>query len=68
MTKQKVASVTIQNENGKPTKILKMEGWYFKFDEAGRIDEGFRKSIAQLALSSSTAAPRATIGSGGKTA
>jgi hypothetical protein len=59
-TKQKVASVTLQNENGKPTEILNIQGWHFEFDAAGRIDEGIRKSIAQL-LSPDRAATDGTV-------
>jgi hypothetical protein len=54
-TKQKVAFVTLQNENGKPTKVLKIEGRIFKFDEAGRIDKACRRSIAQLSPDSRAA-------------
>jgi hypothetical protein len=44
-----------QNENGQPAKVLKIKGRYFKFDEAGRIDERCRRSIAQLSPDSKAA-------------
>ncbi len=39
-TRQKLADVLVENENGKPVRILDVTGSYWIFDKEGRIDRG----------------------------
>ena len=45
-TRQRVATVVLENDAGKPRKILDVRGEYWDFDAEGRIDEGLRSSMA----------------------
>jgi hypothetical protein len=47
-SRQKVASIILENQDGKPIRILNAEGSYWEFDEEGKIDESLRKAVAQL--------------------
>jgi hypothetical protein len=44
---QRIATAIIENETGKPIKIVDARGGFFTFDEEGRIDEALRKSTAE---------------------
>ncbi len=53
-TRQKVADVLVENENGKPARILDAQGSYWLFDKEGRIDQDLRNRMfdaMQLAFS-----------------
>src|SRR5215207_2535142 len=41
-TRQRVAEIMLENENGKPTRILDARGSYWTFDDSGKIDESLR--------------------------
>jgi hypothetical protein len=60
-TRQKVAEVLVENENGKPVRILDAQGSYWLFDKEGRIDQDLQNrtfDAMQLACS----APRTAKG------
>lgn len=63
-TSQRVADIFVENQDGKPTKILRSEGSYFKFDEAGCIVEGLRDSLAET-MSTHEALERSKQSAGG---
>jgi hypothetical protein len=41
-TRQRVAEIMLENENGKSTRILDARGFYWTFDDSGKIDESLR--------------------------
>lgn len=45
---QRVATAIIENETGKPIKIVDAWGEFFTFDEEGKIDEALRQSAAEV--------------------
>jgi hypothetical protein len=45
-TRQRVAQIVIENENGKPVRILGAKGTYWIFDDKGQIDAGLRQSAS----------------------
>ena len=45
-TRQRVADVVLELQDAKPLRILDARGSYFEFDEAGRVDEHLRQSMA----------------------
>ena len=47
-TTQRVVSAIIENESGKPVRILDAHGYYWQFDGEGRIDKGLQSSAAEL--------------------
>jgi len=56
-TRQRVAQVLIENESGKPVRILDVQGSYWIFDKQGRIDKGLQSRLAlamELAFSNPT--------------
>jgi hypothetical protein len=56
-TRQRVAQVLIENESGKPVRILDVQGSYWIFDKQGRIDKGLQSRLAlamEFAFSSPT--------------
>jgi hypothetical protein len=46
-TKQKVANAIIVLEDGKPTRILEVEGTYLEFDRAGKVHESLQRGFVQ---------------------
>jgi hypothetical protein len=46
-TKQRVAQVVVENEDGKPVRILDARGSYWTFDKEGRIDQALMESAGQ---------------------
>ena len=53
-TRRKVAEVLVENENGKPARILDAQGSYWLFDKEGRIDQDLQNrtlDAMQLAFS-----------------
>jgi hypothetical protein len=48
-TRQRVASVTLQNENRTPVKILEASGSYYSFDANGNVDrEALQHKVRQM--------------------
>ena len=45
-TVQRVAAVIVENEDGKPLRVVSAEGSFWTFDEDGKIDEGLRQAAA----------------------
>jgi hypothetical protein len=46
-TKQKMANVIIELEDGKPGRILQAEGTYLEFDQAGKVHEFLQRGFIQ---------------------
>lgn len=56
-TRQRVAQVLVENENGKPARIMDAKGSYWLFDKEGRIDQDLQNrmlSAMELAFSAPT--------------
>jgi hypothetical protein len=54
-TKQKIANVIVEMENGKPIRLARVDGFFLTFDEAGQVHKdlvasGFAAMEAYLAL------------------
>lgn len=49
-TRQRVAEFIIENENGKAIRILDMTGYYWGFDEKGRIHKDLREAGAEALM------------------
>ncbi len=47
-TRQKVVDVYVENEDGKPVRILDARGSYLEFDEEGRIDHSLRRRAMEV--------------------
>jgi hypothetical protein len=48
-TVQRVATAVIENDDGKPTRILQAKGAFWTFDEAGKIDKALQDGFAEWA-------------------
>jgi hypothetical protein len=46
-TKQKEANAIIETEDGKPKRIVQVEGTYLEFDRAGNVHESLRRGFAE---------------------
>ena len=57
-TRQRLALVVVENQDGRPARILDARGSYWQFDAEGRIDEDLRERWAEH-LDTSMAAARA---------
>jgi hypothetical protein len=58
-TRQRVATVIIENEGGKPVRILDAQGEFWTFDNEGRIDENLQQVGGEaFSLKSLTLPPR----------
>jgi len=57
---QRIATAIIENEIGKPNKIVDVWGEFFTFDEEGKIDEALRRSTAEVM----NLLPTRSVGSG----
>jgi hypothetical protein len=44
---QRIATAIIENETGKPIKVVDARGGFFTFNEEGKIDEALRQSAAE---------------------
>jgi hypothetical protein len=51
-TRQRIAQVLVENENGKATRIIDAQGSYWTFDEQGQIDQGLQASLIAAVESS----------------
>ncbi|MBU0584751.1 MAG: hypothetical protein KKB66_18480 [Alphaproteobacteria bacterium] len=47
-TRQKVASVLLENDGLKPLRIVTTQGAYFDFDETGDIQDGLNRATAEI--------------------
>ncbi|WGJ13771.1 hypothetical protein QEV83_13910 [Methylocapsa sp. D3K7] len=47
-TTQRIATVIIENDRGKPVRILDAQGEIWSFDSEGRIDESLRNSVGDI--------------------
>jgi hypothetical protein len=46
-TKQRIAEIVLDNENGRPTRITRTSGSYLHFDDAGDIQEGSQRAFLE---------------------
>ena len=46
-TRQRVAQVIVESDDGKPVRILDARGFHWTFDAEGRIDEDLRRSLGE---------------------
>jgi hypothetical protein len=46
-TKQKIANAIVELEDGKPARLLQVEGSYLQFDHTGKVDESLRRSAIE---------------------
>lgn len=60
-TRQRIAQVVVENEKGKPARILDATGSYWDFDTEGRIDKSLHASMLAV-LEASDARPTSKTG------
>ncbi|MEJ0050921.1 MAG: hypothetical protein WDN02_06915 [Methylovirgula sp.] len=47
-TRQKIANIILENQDGRPIRIVNSQGSFWEFDKEGRIDAGLQDTVAQF--------------------